>query len=743
MKNVAPLPEPSGSAEMVLVSQRLDPKSADCKQAAISTGDIASGKMAEDTDSDEESQSWENGNPRDNTESYMGPPPSDLWETLGVINVPAGTAIPGLEPQMEDWKERVKNARVVIVSGFDNETTQWAAEKLACDWKLWNDVRRTSRGELTLRSFAEHIKTLLLPKTPRCLVFAHWGHWQQHELVCHIHRLNDAARDYKHKEFGLVLWTHDTVVEYLVKQEKLPENVPCLRLPNYVKSAPSAATDRLCYEGLFGFNADTPQAVVDAGQTLIERTLARILVLFGDLPEGDVDELLVALLGDTEISIKSQKSGENPTILKAVTLWRTSRVSFLRKAGLLCFSNHSPPKIGFATPDLRFKAEQAAWQDTQAMVEVFASVRDIAVLFSDESENVRRALFKGYVYAAAKLAIRAPRLYGATWLDSISKEYVAWIAHRAPNVDLSKDHDLISILGAIRNADKRNVLWGRFIKRMADLCRFLTLEKASAKMVESFLDSLAQRDLYHVLWRLILELRESDLDFPKWIRRLIHDSPDIRFHILSFLAREAILDAQDAQHLTSLVANWLPATLDEAPKNAIEEAALQFPAILLDEWHDALFDPAPKNVRNREWVKTKMLRMTRLLQLEISEDSATASRFKTVRDYWLLCFQHSGFDAAVRKWRRDSADSTGFALAMCLYQAVELSQPQGHKDIYDLADVVRRYDEKCWQSSRVYWRAMALFFQKRKRGLRLIDENDAARDQLDQRIDICQDLNQL
>jgi len=633
------------------------------------------------------------------TEKSFAPPPSERWQQFDSLE---RAQFPPDSNAVRAWSQDSSAARAIVVCGDDAEVTQGTAEQLAFEINQWEEVRKTSyHSEAYARYDSDqNIEVLLQANTKRCLVVGYWNNYGISQIVFDLDELSKAIKQQADKNFCLILWTRTRSLEDL--RHPWPSNVKRCQLETPKRAPEPKATQSVDLFGkLFGHEVSSLHEVLAAGQQLIERTLARICVLFGELPETEIEVLLSSILKDETVTIPAQNKDDSAVTESALNLWKNGKALFLKNAGLQRIESTSGLRIGFATESVGEAAAQAAWSDSHSMMEIFSSIRESAILFSDESTAGRKDLFEGYINAVVLLAKKLPQLYGATWLDSISLEYLDWVRNETSDSasfgDSSGLAELLNALETMKNQHRRRALEDRFIRRMGYLCRYLTIH--SLPMVEKFLTNLQQKRLHSIAWDLILELRNSELDSPEWIKKSLHNFPSDQLpDALEVMAFESLTGSSKMVEHSSMFAQWLPKD-DKPPKNQLEHAALFFPPLCIKAWFIRC-----------QYKRPPSFDLKKALELDSGTSESTNLR---ISDFWLSSLSSAHVSQILTKHFSTSLEKTDesqWAITVFKMLAVATTTDSMQSGV-DLARKLRSSNPRRWNLLREFWRELMTNFQ--------------------------------
>lgn len=508
-------------------------------------------------------------------------------------------------PDFDNFLERFTKGRCAVVCGTNHSHVQWAATRLALNGGFGGCFRSTCTATTNL-TFPQLINRISRRADPTCVVLNYFAPDDGRLFVLSHQRLEDALTEARKGRFGLILYLRSSVVASVIKQGRgWPDNIPVLELrenrsdlDHGLEPIPPAEF----YQRLSAGGGHTLTSVLAAEpETYLPRTLARVAVLFPDLPVAYFEQLLRAIMATRSTPLVSlPKEGEKAGVeYQAVSVWEAGKIAFERQTGLLRTTTEAAPRMSFGSPELTEAAANWAWQDPEAMFEMFSAVSQLNILFDDDSESGDRELFDAYISAGAQLARRTPITFGNRWLKSLFVEYNAWVRQRTGG-DIPAQEDLLGLLKAIAQSEERRKLWRHFSTRFGVLARRLMLD-GSGPLVERFLDQLARLSLRGLAVSIVQELAQAlgSKRFERLVRLVNEGGHDVQEALVWQFAYEVCQEPGAAGLVWESMTGWLPVA--GAPiKSPSEEVAVALPAAILDVMERRMTKVAPSDINLSE-----------------------------------------------------------------------------------------------------------------------------------------------
>jgi hypothetical protein len=667
----------------------------------------------------------------------MAPPKASIWGKLSPLSPVTGTAPPAWESEVAEWLRESRDRVVVIVGGEDALATRWVAEHLGsnsgCD-----DVRSCTSSELSNFEYETIFSVLDRASQSRCIVADYWtASLDARQLQSSIAHLGTSASHYVRinssdrgiRKSQLIIWPRPGFLDPLVLDGKLPANLLYIPLPT-VKNRASEASGDVCDEKLFlrvfGGDSVTLEEIASYDRELVERTLIRLLVLFGRIPAIELDEMMKAALGERRIHPAGVESTDGRSV-PAIDLWKNGKMAFLRRAGAVRHMDSTEPAIGFPTLEISDHAGKAAWGDPEAMCEVFFSTRALSVLFEENSKERRRELFEGCIHAAVGIAGMAPREFSRTWLPALGREFQRVVGKELPGLE-PREAALPEVLARIESAlpdrGRRRELVRQFVRGVTDLVTYLIVD--SPRIVEDLLEEFGKGKRYDIVWAITGRIRGySTHERIRWARKILHESPAFAPRLTRLLVREASSNTGLARIICQEIAAWLPGT--EGRRGVwVDEVSLRFPFLLLDEIY-----------RNHEQDGSAGVEVAALFA---SDATAVPVEGATFDGYLRECCSRLCRTAADER----SLDAVAHTIAAALFQLVLVTSAESRSESLSVAlcvkeGIPRPVRERVTRK----WNVFAELFLARKRGLPFNAANDGARRFADERVAICRSLVRL
>ena len=330
-----------------------------------------------------------------------------------------------------------------------------------------------------------------------------------------------------------------------------------------------------------------------AADNVIERTLVRIVALFGELPSATFEVLVQEALSDKFLPVATPAPAAAPPSTPGATPppppepagkeWAQMRHYYTKRAGLRRGS-----RLGFVSDEVRQFAVELCWDEPEEMIAAFAAGHRLGILFSEGATAEKKELFDAYICAALQLAESDPNAFGSQWLDAILTEYRNWLL-QTTNIEPPAGDDLLSVFKQIleqtRDDLQREHLRRQFCQRVGYLSGLLLARPETAGMVTNFFARLARGAYHATLWGLIEQVRSSPgIDHLRWAAEILANTGDESTvtMVLNSLAREIVLDpgSDSAQKVLEAMSTWQPAN-GVPPASALERRALRFLDLLL------------------------------------------------------------------------------------------------------------------------------------------------------------------
>ncbi len=248
----------------------------------------------------------------------------------------------------------------------------------------------------------------------------------------------------------------------------------------------------------------------------IQRTVIRVSVLFGPLPEDRFSEFVVSALGDRSLDFTT---GSGRTMTRssrlAVDVWQELRPTILQECGLRLDTSRGSREIAFASPELALSAEAAAWQDGLAMWELLEALAETKgfVLFREDALDEQREVLGSCIAALGLVAKQLPDIFAKRWLPLLCKQCSRWLEGRMPIV-IPPGSDPSLFIPWLSEAFERNrrtrALRYQFCQRVGLVCMSLLSEPESAAIVDRLITRLCDYGASLIAWKLCWNLRQVD-----------------------------------------------------------------------------------------------------------------------------------------------------------------------------------------------------------------------------------------
>ncbi|MBL9181167.1 MAG: hypothetical protein JNN17_03440 [Verrucomicrobiaceae bacterium] len=428
-----------------------------------------------------------------------------------------------------------------------------------------------------------------------CVIMSYIGNEKSFEATCRniskaVAHVNDNGDRTWRSSRSFIIYTHSKGVEKLVANNSWFENIALLEIPDTAREAKSAGYNslRTVVDGLHETPpTDFAEIVARERETYIPFILTRIAVLFPNLTTTNFERLVDHILGTREIEVTPGTKESDARTAGAKSLWRSAKPYFEKQAGLVRASlPGEPQRFRFWSKEMEDKANAWGWEDPEALFFVFSDVSGMNILFGEHVGREDEELFSGYLAAAVQLAIRAPGLFGARWLETLARDYAAWV-HLETDQLTAKGIDIFSLLGQLVKAAKQRKLWGRFSERMGELLNQLFRDGIPA-LVDQFMDRLFKQGLHGLALLVALNITEAREEWlTEWMKRVMNEGDaDDRRTVIYQIVREICRGTDSAAPRLQAILDW-----SVSKNTSVQRAAYSFPAVLIDFVDGKEFDP--------------------------------------------------------------------------------------------------------------------------------------------------------
>ena len=529
---------------------------------------------------------------------------------------------------------------------------------------------------------------------PTCYILEYWTWSSCLGIETGWSPFINAIRALEGSKHSIILCLDPDTWNYLIDKGKTMDG-----LPLYKRKAEPAKADpdddaevQTTYRNIFTPGGkDLRDIMMSADRQIIGRTLVQLVLLFPDLSTATYERLLKATLADRSVLVTPAEGTSEEYRPPALILWSGARHHFLDEAGL------DRRTMAFKSKELEQKAEEMAWDDEQAMFDIFAAVSREGPLFGDLTDAGERELNLAYLNAAVVMADRAPSSFGPKWLEALVTDLHKQVRLRIP--DLAGEYpELMPLLVAL--ADNRQNILNRFTERVALLADYL-IDAGKGALVTDLLDRLRRNCLHDISLRIISRIRRiSDEERISSLKSLLnYGDRKTKAAALRGFAVEYLEDPETKIGYLHEVRSWLE-NEEHAYNTNLRPAALAFPAVFLEICHSSLFS------KNRPTITADLL-------FNLIGESPPL----TVLDWLAESVMRKGFGTSAANYMPEIETPAPdiFLLAMTLYHLAAMPG-EGHTEILRVARKIRgSYLLRISSQLPAHWRNVAEYWRKEEK----------------------------